>query len=154
MTEKLQSIVKEEVAKLPPEAQEAIRSSGWEKITEEIGGKYMLLENEINDVQTEILLVLIGLEYEEAFVVNIENEIGLTAEEAEKISAEVLEKIFIPVSDKIAENIKKSGKVENSPFHQTLDFILSGGNYSAFLQEKKTGEASAENRTFPTLGKN
>jgi len=133
MTDKLQQIIKEEIEKLPKEAQDAINSFEWENIAEEIGKKYLLGESEINELQVEILLVLVGLTDSQFYVTTIENEIGLTKDEATKISNEVFEKIFVPISNAIEENIKKNLPNKNPNWKQSLDFILSGGDYSAFI---------------------
>jgi hypothetical protein len=133
MTEKLKQIIQEEVAKLPKEAQEAIQSLDWANIAEEIGKKYFLTESEINDLQTETLLVLIGIESADDCTQNVEDNVGTSKDEAEKISAEVLQKIFTPIHNILLENIKKSDKVKNPNWEQSLNFILSGGDYSAFI---------------------
>ena len=132
-TEKLKSVIQREVAKLPKESQEAINAFDWVNITEEIGKKYLLNEVEINDLQVQTLLVLIGLTDPEYYAQSIENEIGTSKNEAEKIAEEVLEKIFTPINDILVENIKKNLKNKNPNPTQTLNFILSGGDYSAFL---------------------
>lgn len=133
MTEKLKNIIKEEVVKLPKEAQDAINSLDWGSITEEIGKKYLLDESEINDLQAETLTVLLGLTDLDLYAIDIENEIGTTKNDANKIAKEALEKIFTPIGETLIENIKKSGKHKNADALQNLDFILSGGDYFAFM---------------------
>ena len=134
MTEKLKNIVQEEVMKLPKEAQEAIASLDWGNIVEEIGKKYLLDESEINDLQAETLTVLLGLTDLELYAIDIENEIGTTKDNANKIAAEVIEKIFAPIGNKIIENIKKSGKHNGADAEKNLNFILSGGDWTAFVE--------------------
>jgi hypothetical protein len=133
MTDKLKNIIKEEMAKLPKENQEMIGILDWAKMTEEIGKKFLLNENEINDLQVETFLILIGLEDPDSYANNIENEVGTSKDEAEKMSAEITQKIFIPINEALIENIKKSGKAKNGKPEQNLNFILSGGDYSAFV---------------------
>ncbi len=133
MTEKLKLIIKREIARLSKENQTVINASGWEQIVEEIGKKYLLSEVEINDLQVQTLLVLIGLTDPEYYAQSIENEVGTSKNEANKITEEVIQKIFTPINDILIENIKKSGKTKNSNPEQTLSFILSGGNYSSFM---------------------
>ncbi len=135
MTDKLKQIIKEEVAKLPKENQEVINAFGWENISEEIGKRTLLDESEVNDFQVQTLLVLIGLADPNEYERNIENEVGTSKIEAGKIAEEVFEKIFIPINEALLEKIKNSEKVKNPNFGQTLDFILSGGDYSAFIKE-------------------
>lgn len=133
MTDKLKQTIKEEIGKLPKENQGVINNFGWEKISEEIGKKYLLSENEINDFQIETLLVLVRVEDINDYAKNIEDNVGTSKKEAEKIADEAFKKIFTPIGSELEENIKKSGIVENSTVEQSLNFILSGGDYSVFV---------------------
>jgi hypothetical protein len=133
MTDKLKQTIKEEMEKLPKETQEAINASSWERVAEEIGRKYLLNEDEINNLQVETLLILIGLEDPEFFATNVENEIGTSKNEAEKITEDVIQKIFTPINDVLVENIKKSKEVKDPKWDQSLNFILSGGDYHSFM---------------------
>lgn len=151
MTDKLKQTIKEEVEKLPKGNQAVINDFGWEKISEEIGKKYLLSDSEVNDFQVETLLILIGLEDPEYYTQNIEDNVGTSKDEAGKISDEVVQKIFTPINDLLIENIKKSGKVMNSNSEQNLNFILSGGDYVAFLE--KLGEIATPKPEIPTIDK-
>ncbi len=133
MTDKLKQIIKDEVGKLPKEAQEVINSLNWGMIIEKIGKKYLLDENETNDLQVETLLVLVGIEDGDFYATNIENNVGTSKAEAEKIANEALEKIFTPMSNLLEEKIRKNLPTRNTTPKQNLDFILSGGDYSAFV---------------------
>ena len=133
MTEKLKQTIKEEVGKLTKENQEVINTFGWEKISEEIGKKYLLSDSEINIFQAEILVVLVGLEDSDFLVSNIEDNIGTSKEEANKITDEVFQRIFMPINDILIENIKTGMAIKNSNAEQNLNFVLSGGDYTAFL---------------------
>lgn len=136
MTEKLQQTIKEETARLPKEIQEAIGILDWIKITEEIGKTYLLEKDEIEDFQLETLLILIGVEEPKFYATNIENQVGTTKDDAEKMTNEAFEKILAPISNAIEENIKKNLKNINLNWKQSVDFILSGGNYSTFMEQK------------------
>lgn len=133
MTDKLKQIIQEEVMKLPKEMQDAVNSLDWANIAEEIGKKFLLSESEINDFQVETLLVLVGIEDGNYYAQNIENNVGTSKDEAEKMAEEALQKIFTPINDILVEKIKTSGKSRNASPQQNLDFILSGGDYSAFM---------------------
>jgi hypothetical protein len=134
MTDKLKQLAKDEIAKLPREMQEAINSLPWMGIAEEIGRKYLLDDSEVNDLQTETLLVLVGLEDGELYEKNIEN-IGTSKEEAEKIATEVEEKILMPIQDFLSDKIRKGLVEERQDWDQNVDFIVSGGNYGVFLKK-------------------
>jgi hypothetical protein len=133
MTEKSKKLIQEEMLNLPKEAQDAINASNWEKLSEEIGKKYLINEDEIYTFQLETACFLLGLVDEDLYQKNIEDGIGTSKAEAEKISDEVFKKIFIPINDLLVRNIKTSDKVKNANAEQNLNFILSGGDYSAFL---------------------
>ena len=135
MNEKLRKIIKEQMTFLPKELQEAINSLDWAEIVKEIGKKYLLGEEEIDNLQTETMLVLLGLEEGEAYEKNIENEVGTSAKEAEKITDEAEQKIFTPIYNKLTENIKRNLNNKKPNYSQTVNFILSGGDYSAFMEE-------------------
>lgn len=136
MTEKLQQTIKEEIAQLPKEMQEAVNAFDWVKVAEEIGKEFLLDESEIEDFQLETFLVLIGAVDPEFYAVNIENHVGTSKDEAVKIADEAFQKIFTPISNLIEENIKKNLANKKPSPEQTLNFILSGGDYSAFLEER------------------
>ena len=138
MTEKLKQIIQEEVMKLPKEMRDAINAFDWVKATEEIGRKFLLSESEINDFQLETLLVLVNLEYPHLYENNIENNVGVGKEKASQIARETYQKIFRPIDDIFVENIKKGLKDKNPNWRQSIDFILSGGNYSAFLEDRNS----------------
>ena len=139
MTEKLHQTIREEIATLPIEKQGVINASGWEKISEEIGKSNSLDETEINNLQIQILLVLIGLELLENFPRNIEVEVELSGNEAVKIASQVQEKIFKPVVERL-ESLAKD-KAGNATVVKNVDFITSGGDYSVFLdQSNNSGE--------------
>src|SRR6185369_16146103 len=147
MTDKLKQIIQEEVGKLPKDAQDAINSLDWAKTAEEIGKKYLLNESEINDFQVETLLILIGTEDGNDFAKNIEDNVGTSKEEAEKIAEETAHRIFTPISEMMEENIKKSEKSKNPGLVKTFDFILSGGDYSAFVERPSYESAEEEGET-------
>jgi hypothetical protein len=140
MDEKLKQIYDREIQKLPKENQMALMNFDWVKISAEIGQKYFLNEEEVSDLQLETMLVLLGLEDPEFYVDNIENEVGTSKNVAEKVANEVLEKILTPINNVILENIKKSEEAKNPNWKQSLNFVLSGGNYGVFLEK---GDAEA-----------
>ncbi|OGF03610.1 MAG: hypothetical protein A3H14_01690 [Candidatus Doudnabacteria bacterium RIFCSPLOWO2_12_FULL_49_8] len=133
MTEELKKTIKKEIAELPKEGQEAISAVDWVKIAEEIGKKFLLDEDETEDFQLETLLVLIGVTDPEFYAVNIENHVDVTKDKSAEMAKEAFQKIFTPIRKALEENIKKNLKDKNPNWQQSVDFILSGGNYSALL---------------------
>lgn len=144
MTESLKKTTKEELLKMPKEWQEAVNDFNWEKISEEIGKKYSLLDSEVNNLQVEIMLTLTGIEQITELEVNILYNVVLVEEKAKKISEEIIEKIFTPIANKVEEIIKDSLKNKNIHWKQNLDFILSGGDYTAFIKRVEEEKMSPD----------
>ena len=137
MTEKLKQTIENELIKSPKEIRDVINDSNWEIISEEIGRNSSLNESEINNLQAEIALFLLGLNYTGSLALDIENNVEVSKEEAEKITKEVENKILVPLYSKLQENIKINLKNKDSNYVQRLNFILSGGNYAAFLERNQ-----------------
>ena len=136
MTDELKQKIKEVMVNLPKDTQNVIDAFDWASIAEEIGIKYLKNDHKATLLQAEVGLSLAGLLDLDLFVENIENDIGINHDEAEKITNEVLQKIFTPIKNVLEENVKKNLIGKNPNWKQTLNFILSGGDYSAFLEER------------------
>ena len=151
MTEKTKNLIKEQIEFIPKEAQEVMNTFNWEGMSEEIGKKYLLNEGDRNDLQIEVGLVLVGLEFQELLATNIEQSLNIDKDKAEKISEEADQKIFKPMYNKLTENIKKTLKIRNIHWQQNLNFILSGGDYTAFIERienEKKDELLKPNESF------
>ena len=149
MTDELKQTIKNGVEKLPKEIQGVFNDFDWLKISEEIGKKYLLDENEINILQNEIGLVLIEDKDKEILSLNIENNVGTSKNEAVKIAEEIEQKIFKPMIKKIELSVKNNMSSKNPSWKQRVNFIVSGGNYSAFMEEtenKNTPKPKVEYR--------
>jgi hypothetical protein len=146
MTEKLQQFITERIKELPKESQAAMSTVNWAALTDTIGKKYLLDETEVSYLQVETLFVLTGQESADTYTQNIENEVGLSKKEAERISEEVFEKIFNPIVDVIQNNIKKNLNGKKTTPVQNLDFILSGGDYTAFIEDSGNNTAQTTDK--------
>jgi len=135
MTEKLKNIMEVEILKLPKDNQTAINSIDWGKITEEIGKRFLLTTTEINALQVETGLILINLIDMNTFEDDLENDIGLSINETKSIIEEIFDKVLTPIAESIKLSIKKRVTLENPSWDQTVNFILSGGDYSCFIEE-------------------
>jgi hypothetical protein len=135
MNENLLKISKEEIAKLPFEQQTVINSFNWGEIANQIGIKYLLGINEINKLQTEVLLVLIKMERIDDLSINIENNINVSEEKSKNISDEIIKQIFNPIAIKMDNAIKNKIQTQNPKWDQRVNFIISGGDYSYFIEK-------------------
>jgi len=148
MTEELRKTIKEEIMQLPKEGQDAINALDWVGITEEIGSNHHLDGDEVNNFQLETLLVLIGIVAPEFYSINIENQVETTTDEAKSIAKESSQKIFAPIRRILEENIKKNLKNKNPGWRQSIDFILSGGDYSVFMEQRSESNNSDNQKTI------
>jgi len=135
MTDKLKQIIEEGSKNLPREIVEVINSFDWVKMGEEIGKKYLIDENEVNILLNEIGFVLVMAKGQDTLAKNIEYDVGTTQNDAMQIVAEINEKIFNPMLKKLELSVRNSFKYKNANWKQTVNFIVSGGNYSAFLEK-------------------
>jgi hypothetical protein len=140
MTEKLKQKIKEEMVFLPKEFQNAINAIDWGTISEEIGKKYLLDADEIHSLQVLVGLVLVGLTAVELCAQSIEDNIPISKEESIKIANEAIEKIFQPVANIFKENVKKNIDEKKITWEQNINFIISGGDYTVFLEKEKLSE--------------
>jgi len=138
MNDQLKKTIEEEIIKTPKEIQDVVNSVDWITISEKIGKEHSLTENEIINIQTEIAFILIGAEHINDLAVNIEHKTNISKDESEKIALEILQKICLPIADKITENAKESLKNKKPTWDQNINFILSGGDYTEFLRKINT----------------
>lgn len=135
MNIKLQNTIKEEMLTLPKITQETINSFEWIRVSEEIGEKYSLNDDKLDNFQLETFLVLLGLADKEKYMQNVEKNIGISDVESIKIVNEAMEKIFNPIGEIISRKIEENLKNKNPGWKQTLNFIISGGDYSVFMEK-------------------
>ena len=143
MTEEIKQKIQEQIDLLPKDSQQAIGSFDWMKESENIAKTYNLFDEEVDDLVIEVGLLISGVSYPDEFVTNIEDEVGTTKEDAEKISDEVLEKILKPIAKKREEIIKQNIKNNPQSWDKEMKFVLSGGDYS-HLGDRPTSEALRE----------
>lgn len=135
MDKKLQELIKEYLVKLPKETQDVIMGFPWAEISNEIGEDIGLVDNELIDLQTETAIVLLGMCTPEEYVKNLENEVGVTKNEAEKIMRQAKDKIFDPMALRLESVIKNKITTKETPWDQNINFIISGGSYFFFLDQ-------------------
>ena len=124
--------MQEEIAKLSTNKQEAINSIDWETITREIGKKNLLEEEEIDRLQKETGLFLLGITDGDTYKFRLEDFL-VSIKTTEDITNEMLEKIFLPITTKMEVSIKNEMATKKPKWDQTVRFIISGGDYSVFL---------------------
>ncbi len=135
MIEKLKQKSIEEIAKLPKMKQDAINAVDWASVTEEMEKKFFLTENELLNLQIVTMLTLVDLYDLNFYSSYLEADVGVTTGEAKKITEYAFSKIFNPVANKMEETIKQQIKSKIPNWDQTVRFIVSGGDYSNFIEQ-------------------
>lgn len=97
--------IKKQVQSLPPKVQKALASTDMQGPLKEIYEKRGLLLDKASALETETVLVAVGLESGDGFVDNIVKNVGVNEVEATAIAKEIDEKIF----SQIRKNLKESG---------------------------------------------
>jgi len=110
-------------------------------MAEEIGSKY-LIEEEIESFQKEIAVTLLGIEYPAYLTRNIKDHLGVSQDSANKMTSEVIEKIYTPIAEKMESLIKINLQKIGSTWDQNVNFIVSGGDYSVFMRKNVSKNAS------------
>ncbi|MGB3922002.1 MAG: hypothetical protein WBL19_01805 [Minisyncoccia bacterium] len=101
MTEE-EKLIKEQWDKLPPALQRAIESLPWKSLVKEVGQANALDNEQLVSLEREAMFILYGFENPADFVSNITREVGVSEEKALAVAAAIAEKIFEPISTKIA----------------------------------------------------
>lgn len=100
-TYKLPPEIKERFQQLPTPVQNIILKSGWEKTIRTIVDKYKLRIDQGSYIETETMLIMFGFVDSNDFLADIIKDAGVEPEIAQKIEAEVGEKIFKLIKDSI-----------------------------------------------------
>jgi len=135
MTNELKNKINVELKNLPSDIQEAVNSVDWVDTLGEIGKNHLLVEKEVEILQIETFLVILGMVNEETYITNIEDRAGTTKKESVLIFEDVLSQIFSPMARAYEEIIKKSSSSKNSKWDQNVDFFMSGGDYTTLKQQ-------------------
>lgn len=110
-TEKL---IEEKLQELPEVIRDVVVNSDWRNVLKKIIDKNNLLIDQGLAIETETLLMMIGLDDPENYTKNIKKEAGLEKDQAIKIAEEVNEKILKEMKKKIIEkSYEESGRKEN-----------------------------------------
>ncbi len=91
------------LAELPLDVRQAVESAGLDSHVQTIGNKHQLHIDQTGKLQNETLLVMLGFTSTSDFVGNLAAHVGVPAEKASAIAADINNEIFGP----IRESLKK-----------------------------------------------
>lgn len=103
MDEKARQIIQSQIAKLPPNVQQAIIGADLPKKMRLLAEKHHLRVDEAHTLENEVMLVMIGLEHPDAFVGNLSRELRLPREAANVIAEDVNNEIFLSIRRALVE---------------------------------------------------
>lgn len=116
MNENFQKTFEEQLAYLPEVNQRALRSFDWTTELIAIGKQHGLHIDELEDLQIETMLVLVGLVAPDDYESELINRLAISPAEAGKIIADINTHVFIPIHDYIInETTPKNVSINPNP---------------------------------------
>jgi hypothetical protein len=98
--------LKEAFAALPKIVQNAITSADVEKQMRAVSDNYKLHLDQWGKLENEVMLTLLGLQDAGDLASNIQNEIGVTAEQAASLAADINKIIFAPIRAELERGLE------------------------------------------------
>lgn len=112
MNEKLRQQFEDQLTYLPAINQQALRSFDWATELVAIGKNYGLHIDELDDLQIETMLVLVGLVDSDQYQNELINRLAISPTEAGKIIEDINKRVFTPIHDYI---VSGGQKAESTP---------------------------------------
>lgn len=101
-----QNIIQEHMRKLPEGVRSAIHASDWERKILTIGRRYGLHVDQLEVLQTELSLAVLGLSSREEFVKETMKEAHILSETMVKLVSDINTEIFEPIRVHLHENLE------------------------------------------------
>ena len=105
------SMVEEQLKKLPPALQKAFSAVPWKSVVNQIAGLHNLKLEQAEIVERETMFILYGFESPDDYVANMAREAEIDENFAFNIATEANEKIFKVISQKV-EELEKNTSVQ------------------------------------------
>ncbi len=141
MNDTLRKTFEEQLTYLPAVNQQALRSFDWATELVGIGKQFGLHIDQLEDLQIETMLVLVGVVSAEDYENELITRLAVSPSEAEKIIEQVNEKIFVPIHDYIV----RGGPDTPAP---TSAEIMQSAGFSFTAPEPVVTEPVAQPITF------
>ncbi len=121
--DEIDKIIQEQSKKLPNDVRQAIASADVSIKINAITKAHNLHIDQAGALEMAIMLVMIGLEHPSNFAANIVEEVGISELEANIITKEVNDKIFLPIRDslmRMAEEMERESEDESRSMNSEL----------------------------------
>ncbi len=109
----------EQLDLLPALNRQAIESVDWQDLLIDIGKSHGIDSDDIDDLQLETMLVLVGLENPSNYENQLISQLALSPAEADKLINDITAQIFTPIHDYIVNSTKSTGIPTGIPTSST-----------------------------------
>ncbi len=116
----IKNLIQNHMKKLPLDVQEAIHGSSWERKILDIGRKYGLHVDQLEILQTELSLAVLGLTERDEFVRETMREAHIDKHIMETMVADINREIFEPIREHLRKTRQQAYEIERE--------TLSGSN--------------------------
>lgn len=133
MTKDIETLIKERYDSLPKNLRQAIKSTGWENILRKISTTNNFTPEQERSLQTEVLLIFLGLDNPKFLIENLKKSLSLENELANSIAEDISELIFKEISFKLNEVSTSENKDAGLP-------MVEDGEVAHSVQPMSEGE--------------
>jgi hypothetical protein len=140
-------IIKDHYASLPEPVKKAIGSFDWAREIFDIGRSHSLHVDQIGDLQTEVMLVVLGLATPQDFYNQMVGAIAVPNDIAQKIIEEANEKVFNRIRDFMKNYYDEDG---NEKIHASEEKVLKSAGIS-LGEEESVEPKSADDIGFALM---
>jgi hypothetical protein len=126
MDEETQKTIEEQMAALPQEIKTILANFDWASRSNELGQKHGIHVDQLGQLQTEILMVLIGIIPPDEFENELKTVLGLPAEKVTAIVNDANEMIFKPVRQSLVD-VYEGVLTDEDVAPETEDVLKSSG---------------------------
>lgn len=134
-------IIKDHFASLPEPVKKAIGSFDWAREIFDIGRSHSLHVDQIGNLQTEVMLVVLGLATPKDFYDQMVGSIGIPEDLAQKIVEEANTKVFNRIRDFLKDYYDEDG---NEKIHSSEKDVLKGAGISLGDEEDVSQNENSE----------
>src|SRR3989338_782676 len=135
--------LQEKFESLPDDVKGAITSTNIDEVLQEIGQKYKIHLDKLEDLSDETGLVMLGLTHPKNYLSHLKGRLEIPEDLAREMVAEVNEKIFKPIKDSLLKihNIEENDVDEENPLLRPVALSYAS---PAKVGEEKDGETPRE----------
>jgi hypothetical protein len=161
MNPETENIIKEQMKILPKEVINILADPAWSEKVLTIGRKNGLTEEQSQTLLLETNLVLLGLVHPDEYADELKNRLKIDEMKADNIVSDINREILSGVREKLIamfasqeQSFIEEGKKRalNADWQQNLDFVLSGGDYSVFLENARTQDSDNTQKADKLIG--